>query len=263
MTITAKLAGLLVLAAIPGTANAQAAVPESTAFGFGGYASVSDGIKDRAYAGLMVDKYLASGFGLHLDATSVWREEDAAFAAVGASFSLGKARPRLMIGSSTDNRGILPELYVSGQIRAQVGPSTLVTPAVAYRKYRNGTKEYLPALEVVHYFSIAGDRGGYYAAQGRISRSIVNTRSKDTMAYALGLSTVRKSGLILGIGGEVGKLAYSDLISTGLKSDYWAVRPSVSIPLRKGMSLNIRGDYTRNDFYKTVGGLVGLRFKLD
>lgn len=255
------------LAAVPATApSAQdriAAPLVSDVTILGGALGVDSGIKDRIFGGVVVN-YYSGDLGLHADVQAIDREEDGVFGAVGASFSLGDhLRPRVMIGTSTNNDFILPTLYLSGEVQyfPVVGGSTIITPSVAYRRYADESDELLPALDVVQYFNIPGDKGGYYAAR---VRGLVSITSAADNGYGIGagIQTVRNSGFSAGLYGEAGRLVYDTRVGIDAASNYYVLRPSAGIRIGKRNELFIRGEYADTGFYKISGGLIGLKFGL-
>jgi hypothetical protein len=110
----------------------------------GGAYAVDNGYSDRAFMGLQGSLYDDSGFGVHMDAVHVQREEEAAFVAAGLSYAVTPGtRLKLMAGTSTDNLEIQPELYLNGSATFDLGPQAglVITPEVIYRQYRSGTEE--------------------------------------------------------------------------------------------------------------------------
>ena len=97
-----------------------------------------------------------------------------------------------MLGTSTDNQAILPDLYGSISIEIKPGNQSgwIVTPGIAWRHYRSGFSETIGTFGVVRYFDVPWDRGGYYAAQIAVAGSI---SSNDNVRGSLsgGLQTVR------------------------------------------------------------------------
>lgn len=250
---------LLGLAVIPNVAAAQDIAAEpSSAYVYGGTSIPTDGYHDRYFVGAFANIF-SGDVGIHADAVYVDREQRAAFAAIGGSVDLGGVRPKVMIGTSTDNRNILPELYALGEVRVRAG-QTIITPALAYRRYRTGAKEYTPALDVAHYFHLTGDPNGYYAAQARVAYSA--HAGKDAPSFGAGITTVRSSGVSLGVYAEAGRLAYSSMPGVAIDSRFWSVRPSLGMRLSQGVEIVLRGEYSHNDYYDTRGALLGVRLNL-
>jgi len=262
-----------VLAIAPATAFAQTAqAPQTTTTTtplqsnvnvYGGFTAPTDGYDDRFYVGATLDQYQGD-LGIHVDVSGVTREEDGVFASLGLSKTIASGvRGKLAFGSSTDNTNILPQYFGLAQLRIEAGRATVVTPAVAYRHFRNGIDEYMPSVDVTHYFSIPGDKGGYYVAQIRGAVGILPDR--EAPSVGLGLTTVRSSGFTAGLYVEAGRLSYANLIDVGapgVNSPFVAVRPSVGYRMSKTTELYVRGEYSHNDFFETRGAMVGLKFDI-
>lgn len=254
---TASLAfGALLISAPYALADQQ----KSDASIYVGTASVSDGFHDRRYIGAFINNY-SGDLGFHADLSYVDREEEGLFAAVGVSWQASESwRPKLMVGSSTNNFDILPEIFValSAQYKPAGEEGWTITPSVTYREYRNGGDEFLPAADFAKYFS-AGDTGGYWVLQGRVALSFNN--SNDT-GYTIGggLQTVRSNGLTAGLYIEGGHMTYDSIIGIGVETDYWAIRPSVGYRFSTGHEIYVRGEFADTDFYSVQGVMVGTKF---
>lgn len=236
---------------------------QSQAMAYVGFSSPTNGYEDRYFEGVMVDKYVDDKLGIHFDAAAVQREQDGVYAAIGASYKVASGvRVKGMFGGSTDNRNILPQYYGYGQVQIQSGKS-IVTPSLAYRHFRTGMSEYQPAADVAHYFSISGDRGGYYALQARAAYAI--HPGKNAPSFGAGITAVRNSGLSLGVYAEGGRLAYANLVdigAPGVDSPFWSVRPSVGYRISQRVEIVARAEYSRNDFFSTHGVLIGIKTRL-
>lgn len=239
--------------------------PESTVTVYAGNTSPTRGYANRVYAGAMADVYTRKGLGIHADVSGVSREQKAGYAAIGLSYAIAPGvRPRITVGTSTDTRNVYPEVYVSGQVRVEATKSTIVTPSFTWRSFRTDVNEYTPAIEVAHYFNIAGDGGGYYALQGRGSVSLID-RAETGYTIGGGILTKRRSGFSLGVYGEGGNLSYSGFdtpagsFAPGFRSMFWSVRPSVGLSVGRGREIFLRGEYSHNDAFDTRGILLGFK----
>ena len=246
-------------------AQAQPDVPKLTydAQVYAGQLSLNNGYKNRRYAGAFVDIY-APDVGVHGDFIAVDREERATFAALGLSLPLSPhVRPKVMLGSSTDNRAILPEFF--GMLELQFKPGTnsgwIVTPALAYRTYRNGASETRGSLAVVKYFTVPGDTHGYYAAQAVAALADAG-QGPVRGSFVAGLQAVRSSGVTFGLTGEIGGIVSSPLIENKVNGTYYALRPNAAFPLIGKSQLLLRGEYSSTDAYRALGGTAGLKFGL-
>jgi hypothetical protein len=235
----------------------------SSAMLFGGYTSPTDGYEDRYYGGLIVDKYVGD-VGIHLDTVGVSREDSGLYGAIGTSFSIAPGiRPKLSFGGSTDVRNILPKYFAQGQLRTQLGKSTVATPSYTFRQFRTGVEEHQAALDVAHYFDL-GDPNGYYVAQARGAYAVLP--GKDAPSGGIGITAVRASGVSLGVYGEYGRLAYANLVdigAPGIQSEFYAIRPSLGIRIDRTIEFVVRGEYSHNDFFETRGVFLGLKANLD
>jgi len=267
LLIAAAILATIPAAASAQTTNAPQTTPktplQSTVSVYGGFTSPTDGYDDRFYAGANMDQYVGD-LGVHVDVSGVTREQDGLFASIGLSKTVASGvRGKLAFGSSTDNRNILPQYFGLAQLRIEAGRKTVLTPAFAYRHFRTGVDEYLPSLDVAHYFTVAGDKNGYYVAQGRAAVAILPGRTAPS--FGAGVTTVRNSGFSAGIYAEAGRLSYANLIdigAPGVNSPFFAIRPSVGARISARTELFVRGEYSHNDFFDTRGAMVGLKFKI-
>ena len=230
---------------------------------YAGALSLTDGYKDRKFAGAFVDFY-SGDLGIHGDVIAVDREERATFAALGLSLPVSPhIRPKFMIGTSTANRAVLPEFF--GMFEVQIKPGNdsgcIITPAVAYRSYRNSTHETRGSLALTKYFTVQWDHGGYYAAQGVVTIAD-NGTNRVRGSVVAGLQTVRKSGFSFGINGEVGGIASDPQIQNRIIGTYYSIRPNAAFPLfGPNGKLLLRGEYSDTDAYQAIGGTAGLKFE--
>ncbi|MDX1718186.1 MAG: hypothetical protein R3287_14850, partial [Anderseniella sp.] len=121
----------------------------------GGAYAVDNGYSDRAFMGLQGSLYDETGFGVHVDAVHVQREERAGFAALGISYAVSSGtRLKLMAGTSTENNEIQPELYLNGSATFDLGSEAgvVITPQIIYRDYRSGTEEVQAQGTISKYF---------------------------------------------------------------------------------------------------------------
>jgi hypothetical protein len=251
-----------VLGIVLSCAGAHAAVPlQSVATIYTGIATVTNGFHQRIYGGAFSDTYFGD-VGFHADLSYVDREENGLYGAFGISFqATDTLRPKIMIGSSSGNFDILPELFVSlsTQYRPSDDDGWILTPGVAYRKYRNGGEETLPSFEFSKYFTLDCDAGGYWAAQGRGAISF-NNSSEAGYTIGGGLQTIRANGLTAGVYAEGGRITYDSIIGIGVQTPYWAVRPSIGYQFSPSHELYVRGEFTHTDFYDVTGVMFGFKF---
>ena len=217
----------------------------------------------RVYAGGMADIYTERGIGLHADVVTVDREENATYFGGGMSFAVNDhIRPKFMIGTSTGNRAVLPDLFLQGTVRIKPGDNSgwVITPGVAYRHFRDGQHETVGSLQVAKYFSAPFDAGGYYVAQLG-AETTIEASNPARVAFNGGISTVRKSGVIVGISGEVGTLFRDPIATTNFRGRFFAIRPNLELPLFDKFSLTTRGEYVNTQLYNALGGSAGVKVK--
>jgi hypothetical protein len=252
----------LVLAAVIVLPDASGAEDRNNVTIYASALAVSGGLTDRQAVGAFVNAY-EGDVGVHGDFVYVNREEDAGFGAVGFSWRLSEEfRPKIMVGASTDNSGVLPEFSaaLSMQIRPEEFEGWIFTPSLTHRSYRNGVEESRPAFEAVKYFSLASDQGGYYVAQGRVSATMTGEES-NRYSFSGGLQTVRKSGVTYGLSAEGGWLDYDSILGADGSRRFFALRPSVSLRIDQGCEVFVRGEYANTDLYDAIGATSGLKFE--
>jgi hypothetical protein len=260
-------AGCLALALAPRLALAQTsslalAESRSNVTAYVGALGLDKGFHDRSYGGFFYNQYFGS-VGLHADVVSVSREKDSTFAAVGLSWDAGPMlRPKIMLGTSTDNPDIHPDEYASLQVQIRPTPDsrTIVTPSLTYRHFRTGAQEIMPGLDGVYYFSVPSDVDGYYVVQAGGNVSINGHNNTDGYTVGAGLQTVRSNGVSFGVYAEGGRMVYDALIGAGIKTDFYSIRPSIGLRFNPEWELFARGEYTHTGIYEIRGGLIGLKF---
>lgn len=253
---------LSVVLALLASATAAAAQEQSAVNIYAGSASVDEGFDDRDFIGAYLSLF-ADGVGFHADVSSVWREEDATFGAVGVSWDATETlRPLVMIGTSTENLNIMPEVYASAQLRYKPAAAQgwVLTPRLTYRSYRSGGEELQPALDVVRYLPPA-DASGYWVVQAGGALSL-NSSDENGYSVSGGVQTVRANGLSAGVAAEAGKMTYDSLLGIGVESEFWAVRPSIGYRITPKHEIYLRGEIAETDFYNLQGVLLGVKLGL-
>lgn len=231
----------------------------------GGAYAVDSGFSDRAFVALQGSLYEEGGFGVHVDTSYVHREEEAAFFAAGLSYAISPStRAKLMVGTSSENDGILPELYVNGSATVDFGPQAgvVVVPELIYRSYRNGVDEVQGQATVNKYFAPFQD-GSYLV--GSVSGSVNYVTPGDHVGWEAGASLlhVRPRYMSMGLGAVAGSSAYDNQLgaaSIGVRNDYVGVRPSASMYLSPDVEVFVRGEYLWTDFYELAGGFAGIKY---
>jgi hypothetical protein len=229
------------------------------------YAGMLDiiGGDTRVYAGGMADMFIDRGIGLHADVVTVDREEDATYFGGGLSFAVNEhIRPKFMIGTSTGNRAVLPDLFLQGTVRIKPGHNSgwVITPGISYRHFRDGQHETIGSLQVAKYFSAAFDPNGYYVAQLG-AETTIEASNPARVSFNGGISTVRKSGVIFGVSGEAGTLFRDPIATTNFRGRFFAIRPNLEVPLFDKFSLTTRGEYVNTQLYNALGGSAGVKVK--
>lgn len=256
----------LCVGSLPAAALAQTAKPESVAMVYGGYNHADKGYQDRYYGGIIGDAYLGDDgrLGLHADVSGVSREDDGLFLSGGASYALTDAlRAKVMVGGSTENFNILPKYFAQGSVTARTS-GLVLTPTYTYRKYRTGIDEHLTSLDTAKYFNLTFDRGGYWVVQARAAYAVHPGR--DAPSGGFGITTLRKSGIGIGVFGEYGRLAYANLqnlSAPGIDSAFYSIRPNASYRLNRSIELVIRGEIGHNRFFDTRGVFFGIKAHLN
>lgn len=215
----------------------------------------------RTYEGAFVNVYTDGDVGVHGDFVHINREEDAAFFSAGVSVPLNAhIRPKVMIGTSTSNHAILPDIYgaLSVEIRPGDASGWIFTPGIAYRHYRNRVSETIGSLGIARYFTVPWDRHGYYAAQLSLASSITSSDNLRASVSA-GLQTVRRSGVTLGLAAEAGSLISDPATGTDYRGRYFALRPNFSLPILDHVDFIVRGEYADTQLYNAIGGLTGFK----
>ncbi len=231
----------------------------------GGAYAVDSGFSDRAFVALQGSLYDESGFGVHVDTSHVQREEEAVFFAAGLSYAISPSvRAKLMAGTSSDNDGILPELYINGSATVDFGPQAglVLVPELIYRSYRNGVEEVQGQATINKYFAPFQD-GSYLV--GSVSGSVNYVTPGDNVGWEAGASLlhVRPRYMSMGLGAVAGSSAYDNQLGTasiGVRNDYVGVRPSASMYLSPDVEVFVRGEYLWTDFYDLAGGFAGIKY---
>lgn len=269
LSTTASLAADLLPPPPPPAQTIAAPAPQPALKGdmqvTGGAYAVDSGYSDRAFVALQGSLYDETGFGVHVDTSHVQREEEAAFFAAGLSYAVTPStRLKFMAGTSTDNDGILPELYLNGSATVDFGPQAgvVVIPELIYREYRNGVEEVQGQMAINKYFAPFKD-GSYIV--GSLTGSVNYVSPGDHVGWEVGASVlhVRPRYMSMGLGVVTGSSAYDNqlgLLSIGVRNDYTGVRPSVSLYLSPDVEVFARGEYLWTDFYEMAGGFGGIKY---
>lgn len=233
--------------------------PESHLTLYSGYFGVDSGFSNRFVTGSFVDLYPGET-GLHADMVYVDREENAAYGAFGLSHRIaGFGRLKLMVGTSTGDQNILPDLSLQADLEFKPAEGLIVRPSVTYRHFRRGGSQIEPSAQLAYYFG--GGSGGYLVAQADGGLTFTDT-GKTGWSVSGGLTSVRSSGLRVGFSARTGYMAYDTLFGAEVRSNFWGGGPNIGYRFRSGHELFVRGDFTRNDHYSVTGALVGFKLPL-
>lgn len=233
--------------------------PESHATIYSGYYGVDAGFSDRLVGGAFVDLY-PGATGFHADMVYVDREENAAYGAFGLSRAIaGLGRLKLMVGTSTGNQNILPELSLHAGLEVRPAKGLILRPGVTYRRFRHGGSHVAPDLQLAYYFG--GSRDGFFVAQADAGLTVTNT-GKTGWSLSGGLTNVRSNGLRLGFAARTGYMAYDTLFGSEIRSRFYGGGPTVAYRFLGGQELFVRSDYTHNKHYSVTGAIVGLKIPL-
>jgi len=236
----------------------------TTAILTGSYLGVTKGFSDRSAVGLQVDGFHRSGWGYHVEGAGQFREEDGAYFAGGFSYAFSPSvRAKLVVGSSSRNWGILPSFAAIGSVEFKSDPSIglVLTPSVAYRKYRNGIEEVTPKLDLSKYFAPFAN-GAYIV--GQVGAAAISANPGSNVGYELsgGLTYVMPSSYSVGVEVFGGQMAYDVLLPAGpnasVKNRFVGVRPKVGFNLTQTIELFVRGEFVNTQYYDVRGGTLGL-----
>ena len=251
---------MLIGAATPAVAEQR----PSSVLAYAGVLSLDRGLDTRVYQGAFVDVY-SDDLGIHADVVHVDREENAAFFSGGISYALSShVRPKLMVGTSTDNRAILPDEFVSFSVELKPGENSgwVVTPGITYRHYRNGVDETSGSLAVAKYFDVPWDSRGYYVAQASVATTFGGNTRRANAAVTGGLQTVRRGGVSFGLTVEGGALVRDPIGGTTGSGSYFALRPNLSVPITRNLAWIARGEYSETSQFHATGATTGLKVGL-
>jgi hypothetical protein len=230
--------------------------------------AVTNGFADRFVAEEAANLY-SGNWGFHFDTSHNWREENADFVVGGVSYAITPTvRSKVLVGTSSENLGILPQTYVRGELELQ-SPGTagsagvLAIPSITYREYRNGVKETVPAIDIAFYLPEFSDHS-YVVLEAKGLSTFVQAVSG--VGYEVGASAtyvMPKQGTF---GAEIfgGRMVYDNTLCITLCSvvnKFVGVRPLVSFYLNHTdkYELVVRGEVAATDYYNIYGGTVGLK----
>lgn len=264
--VAAFLAGLLIIAglSIPNKVLAQglqgARSDVTTVFGYYG---VSHGISDRRFATTWANTVFANGLGAHAEAHFMDREETAGLLAGGLSWTGQSAEVRGWLGTSTDNVGILPELYarVEGAFRTNAETGFVFRSALVYRSFRNGAEEAVAEMEAAKYIPL---QTGNLIISALVRGMYTDPGEHVSASFGAGLAYVHSRNVSIGINVEGGRAVYDGVLAPAtFDESYFSIRPTVSFYLSDNMELVGMMEYSSRESYDVFGGHLGLKFHID
>lgn len=262
----AILAGWLMIAGIviPDRAAGQgSALARSDVTMVFGYYGVSHGNSDRRLATAWGNTTFANGLGMHAEAHFMDREETAAFLAGGVSWTSEFAEMRGWLGTSTENAGILPELYArfEGALRTSAGTGLVFRPALTYRSFRNSAEEAAAEIEAAKYFPVGT---GVFIFSALARATYTNPGDHVSASFGAGVTYAHPRSVSVGLNLEGGRASYDGLLAPGkLDERYFSVRPVVSFYLTENTELFGLMEYSSRESYDIFGGHLGLKVHFD
>lgn len=238
--------------------------PRGDAYFYVGGLGVTNGYADRWFLGLVGNVYYESGLGLHLDTAYVNREENAGYFAGGISGELSsRVRGKVMGGTSSNNMGILPEVYVRGELEIASAPEkgVLLRPSLTYRSYRNGVNEGTGHIEAVRYFPPSAN-GTFWIGQLGAAATYSDPGSNIGWELTGGGTYVAPDFGTIGTMLVGGNMAYDSVLgasSVSVGNSFFGVRPFASYYLNDRAELIARGEIITTEFYNLFGGTLGLK----
>ena len=224
---------------------------------------VTNGFSSRYSAGLAANVF-TPGVDVHAQGAGQWQEESAAFFAGGVSIPITPyLKPTFLAGTSTDNRGILPQLYLYGKVTytapAEIG--LVVAPAFTYRSYRNTVQESVPRLELIYYLP-PNPNGSFVLLQAAGSVSFVSPGYHTGFEISGAASYIVPKQWTAGLEVFGGQMAYDNIIcvtACGIQNGFIGARPKVTLFATDRLELIARGEIVHTDFYNMFGGTLGVK----
>jgi hypothetical protein len=251
------------LTACSGTPESREPARFETTTQVGGL-DVDSGFEDRLVAQTSANLLLPSGAGVHLDVVGEEREEDAVFTAAGVSYRTENFRPKLRLGTSTENENIQPEIFAEFELGYISDPEDgyTLTPLVSYRKYRNTAEETALGLSATRYFDAQGDRLWIAQAFGRGTYADPGSNLGFSAGGSLAYS--KYDTWSIGLLAEAGRSRYDSVLGAGsVENDFYSLRPFGSIRISDNAELFARLEYYNTEVYDALGGFLGVKFTFD
>lgn len=249
----------MLLAGCGSSPDRDAALFESTTTT--GFLDLDSGFEDRLVATTSASLIQPSGLGLHAELVGEEREEDAVFAIGGVSYHTEHLVPKVRLGTSSENDGILPEFYAEAGVTYISDPEDgfTITPVATYRSYRNSAEESGLGVAGTRYFSASGDFLWIGQTFGRVTLAApgdnVGVAGGGSLAYS------RYATWSLGLLVEAGSGGYDSVLGAGrVDNDFVSARPFASHRLSDNVELFGRLEYYDTDNYIAQGVFVGVKF---
>lgn len=224
-----------------------------------GYYGLTNGNSDRRFATAWGNAHFASGFGAHAEAHFMDREESAGFFAGGISWGGDVGEIRGWFGSSTENAGILPDIYARVEAAYRTHPNTglALKPALTYRSYSNGAREVGAEIELAKYVALETA----HLIFTLMARGIATDPGRHISAsFGAGVLYAQNGKSSAGIAVEGGRASYDGLLAPGsLDELYFSIRPVVSFYLTDNVEVLGLMEYSARESYDAFGGHVGLK----
>jgi len=259
-------AGLLIVSSLfaPESAFAQGMqVTRSDITTVFGYYGVSHGISDRRFTTVWGNTLFANKLGVHAEAHYMDREETAGFLAAGVSWAGESTEVRGWLGTSSENDGILPELYgrVEGTFRASAETGLVFHSALVYRSFRNTAEEAAAEIEAAKYIPL---QTGNLILSALVRLIYASPGDHISGAFGAGLAYVHPMNVSVGLQVEGGRAAYDGVLAPGkFDEQYLSIRPVVSFYLTDDVELVGLMEYASRESYDVYGGHVGLKVHFD
>jgi hypothetical protein len=257
---------------IGGLAKPSAGLPPVGPFGdftiAGTGLGVTGGYSSRFVAEEAANVYYGN-WGLHFDTSHDWREENADYVVAGVSYALTPyVRPKILVGTSSENLGIQPQAYFRGEVEFQspgsAGSAGVVAiPSVTYREYRNGVRETVPEMDVALYLPEFSNHNYVVVEAKALATFVTGVSGVGYELSGSGTYVIPKWGTL---GAEIfgGRMVYDNTLCVtvcSVENKFVGIRPLVSVYLNHTdkYELFIRGEAVATDYYNIYGATVGLK----
>lgn len=232
----------------------------STVFGYYG---ATHGLSERRFATAWGNAHFSSGLGAHAEAHFMDREETASYFAGGLSWTGHNMFLRGWLGTSTENDGILPELYarIEGHWRSNPETGFVISPAATYRKFRNDAEEAAIEAEIAKYYPL---KSGFLILSTFGRALFVDPGDHLTASFGGGVTYAQSGKVSIGVNVEAGRAAYDGiLVARTFDEPYVSLRQHVSFYVTEKAEVLGLIEYSSRLSYDIYGGYVGLKLHFD